>query len=182
MIKTVLSLDVSDNSNLKVIRLFDTSHYVEGEVIDNYLIEVLPPLKSTWMAFTVFKNFSLALNSSSLHYRKVTDTSTLMELPDGIFEFKQSFKPNIITLIHFYHLRTTELKGKLSQQWHKLNSVQCKITREEFSVNRDKLREIDEYITAAKYETEECLDKEKGKELYDFASKLLDHYTNDCKC
>lgn len=134
------------------------------------------------MHFTVFKNFSLALNSSSLHYRKVTETASLLDLPDGIYEIKQSFKPNIITLIHFYHLRTTELKGKLSKQWHNLKADTCKLTREEYTVNREKLREIDEYIMAAKYETEDCLDKEKGKELYDFATKLLEHYTNECKC
>lgn len=181
MIKTELSLEVSDNSTLKVARIFDTSSYCDDEVIDNYLIEVLPPMKDIWIPFHVAKHFSLALNSSNLQYKKVDSLNSLSDLPDGIYEIKQSFRPNIYTVVQFYHFRTTELKGKLAHEWHKL-SHECRISRAEYIQNRDKLREIDEYIMAAKYETENCLDKKRGKEAYEFASNLLKQYTNECQC
>lgn len=182
MIKTELSLEVSDNSTLKVVRVFDTSSYCEDEVVDNYLIEVLPPLKSTWVNFHVAKYFSLVLNSSNLQYRKVDNVGALSDLPDGIYELKQSFRPNINTVVHFYHFRTTELKHKLKTAWDKLNCDECKITRAEYILNRDRLREIDEFLLGAKYRTEDCLDKKRGKELYDFAVRLLNQYNNECQC
>lgn len=177
-----LSLEVSPSCNEKVIRIYDTSFYCNDDIPENYLIEVLPVNKSTWISFHVTRDFSLVLNSSNLHYKKVTDSSSLADLPDGIYEFKQSYKPNIHSVVHFYHLRTTDLFNKIRGAWNKLISGKCNLSRNEFFMNRDKLREIDEYILAAKYEVEECLDKKKGKELYDFTKKLYEQYTNKCKC
>ncbi len=164
------------------MRLFDTSHYCGDTAIENYLIEILPVNKSTWVTLHTKKNFSLALNSSSLGYKKVSDKANLIALPDGIYEIKQSIKPNIYTVVHYYHLRTTELYKKLRAQWDKLISDECKLSREEYYTNRDKLREIDEYLAAAKYKVEECAEKKEGKELYEWASKLLEQYTNECQC
>ncbi len=163
------------------MRLFDTSHYCV-DTVENYLIEVLPVNKSNWITFHVAKNFSLALNSANLQYKKVSSNTGLISLPDGIYEIKQSIKPNIFTVIHFYHLRTSEIKSKLKNEWDKLIKDTCKITREEFYENRDKLREIDEYVMAAKFQVEECHDKVKGKETYSWANKLLEQYTNECQC
>lgn len=182
MVKTELSLEVSNSPNLKVMRLFDTSHYCPDEIIENYLVEVLPVNKTVWVTFNVAKRFSLALNSSNLRYKKASDEEHLIELQDGIYEIKQSFKPNLFTFSHYYHMRTTELSNKLQIQRTKLLSTQCSISRDEYFKERDKLRDIEEFITAAKWMVEECNDKEKGKELYEFSRKLLEKYTNDCKC
>lgn len=177
-----LYLEVSDSSNPKVMRVFDTSNYCNDDDIENYLIEVLPPNKSSWIPFLVQKGFSLALNSSNLQYKKVSDVSELRDLPDGIYEFKQSYKPNLHTLQHYYHLRITELKGKVKKEWDKLIDDKCNISREEYYTERDKLRNILEIVMAAKYKVEEKLEKKEGKELYEWATKLLEQYTNSCKC
>ncbi len=164
------------------MRVFDTSHYCDEDDLQNYLIEVLPVNKDKWITFHVQKNFSLVLNSSNLGYRKVTEVSHLRDLPDGIYEFMQSYKPNQPTLVHFYHLRVIELRHKLSVQWDNLLKDTCKLSQEEFHRQREKLREIDEYIMAAKYKVEECNEKKEGKELYEWAIKLLERYTNECQC
>lgn len=177
-----LYLEVSESTNLKVMRVFDTSHYCDDSDLMNYLIEVLPVNKDKWVTFHVQKGFSLALNSSNLGYRKVSDVSKLRELPDGIYEFMQSYKPNEPTLVHYLHLRVTEIRHKLSVQWDNLVADTCKISREEFHSQREKLREIDEYIMAAKYKVEECNEKKEGKDLYEWAVKLLERYTNECQC
>lgn len=182
MPKHELSLEPSDFYNKKVLRLFDTSNYCDDDPIENYLVEVLPVNKSVWITFYVQKGFSLTLNSSNLRYRKVVDESDLISLPDGIYEIKQSYKPNIHTLVHFYHLRIAEAKNKLKHEWDKLLSEKCNLSREEFIQNRDKLREIDEYFMAAKFKVEECLEKKEGKELYEWAIKQLEIYTNECQC
>lgn len=164
------------------MRLYDTSHYCDDSTIENYLVEVLPVNKSTWVSSYVRKGFSLALNSSSLRYRKVSDSADLMPLPDGIYEIKQSYKPNIHTMVQYYHLRVVDIRVKLKKQWDNLIGDKCNISREEYYENRDKLREIDEYISAAKFKVEECNEKKEGKELYEWAVKLLETYTNECQC
>lgn len=182
MTKHELSLEVSDFCNPKVLRLFDTSHYCDDEAVENYLIEVLSPQKSAFVTFHVQKGFVLAANSSSLKYRKVDDASGLRDLPDGIYEIKQSYKPNLHTMSHYFHLRTVEARSKLKREWDKLLTDTCKISREEFYENRDKLREIDEYLLAAKFKIEDCHEKKEGKELYEWALKLMERYSNECQC
>jgi len=182
VIKSELSLEVSNSAAPKVMRLVDTSHYCDDETIENYLIEVLPVNKSTWVSFNVTKNFSLALNSSNLRYKKASEASKLIALPDGIYEIKQSIKPNIHTLVHFYHFRTVELLNKIKSERDDLLSNKCNISRTEYLQNRDKLRDIMEYADAAKWMVEECGKKVEGKELYEFATTLLEQYTNECQC
>jgi len=176
-----LSLEVSRSCNCKVIRIFDTSKYC-GTDIENYLIEVQSPTISKWATFHVLKGFSLVLNSSSILFQQVPDSSKLVDLPDGIYDIKQSYKPNIDTLVHYYHLRTCSLRSKIRSEWVKLLSKECRISRNEFYDNRDKLREIDEYIMGAEFLVEEKLKKREGKEMYSFAEKLLEDYGKQCRC
>lgn len=182
MINTELTLEISDSLNTRVMRAFDTSFYHKDETVENYLIEVLPVNKSIWVPFNVSPNFTLALNSSNLRYKRVTEENCLIDLPDGIYEFKQSIKPNIKTVNHFYHLRIVELKRKLCSEKDKLYDNKCNLDKYEFILNRDKLRDIEEYMYGAKWKVEECLDKSAGKEMYEYANKLLEQYTNECQC
>lgn len=180
--KSELFLEVSESLHEKTMRVFDTSHYCEDEVIENYLVEVLPPNINTWSVFKVKKNFSLTLNSSSLRYNRVKSIDELISLPDGIYEFKMSYKPNIRTISQFYHLRTVALRRDLQLQFNNLISEKCNIDKKDFVKSREELRNIDEYLSAAKWMVEECLDKKKGKELYTYTQELLKNYKNECKC
>jgi hypothetical protein len=182
VLKTELSIDISPSLNPKILRIFDTSHYCNHEDIENYIVEILPVNKSKWITFHVSKGFSLALNSSNLLYRKVGDESGLIPLPDGIYEIKQSIKPNLYTVQLYYHLRTVEFDRKIKTEREKLLSGQCSISRDDFMKNRDALREIEEYVLAAKWKVEECNEKKEGIELYKYAEKLLENYTNECQC
>lgn len=182
MSNTALSLDVSTSLAPKVMRLYDTSFYHADERVDNYLIEVLPVNKNVWVTFPVRKGFSLVLNSSNLKYKVVAEKTQLIDLPDGIYEFKQSYKPNTFTLKHFYHLRIVQLLRDVNEQRSKLLGDKCRLKKSEFVENRDVLRDIEEYAMSAKWMVEEEADKVKGKELYEWAQKRLQRYGNECKC
>lgn len=155
--------------------------YVESAV-ENYILEVLPPHKECWIPFNTLKNFSLTLNSSNLQYKKAFCEDDLIDLPDGIYEFKQSYKPNIHTLKHYYHFRTVSLENKLRKAFSDLFDEKCDINKDEFFRNREKLRDIKEYLEASKYMVEECLEKQKGKELYSYSKQLLKEYSKNCYC
>jgi hypothetical protein len=179
---TELSLEISCSNESKIMRLVDTSYYFTDDKLENYIIEVLPVSSASWVLFHVEKEFSLVLNSSNLQYKKASYKKELIDLQDGIYEIKQSYKPNIHTISHFLHLRTVLLSNDLKSQMCDLITNKCDLSRDDFSKNREKLREIEEYLTAAKWMVEECSDKVKGKELYEFAKKLLEDYKGECGC
>lgn len=182
MTKTTLSLEPSRRLNLKVLRLEDTSHYSKDEKIENLLVEVLPVNQTRWLTYHVGKTFSLILNSSSLQYAKASDHTGLADLPDGIYEIKQSYKPNLYTAVHFYHFRTVKIRRKLADLRYTLDTEECKLSDDDYRKNRDMLRDIEEYVDSSEYAIEEKNDKKKGKDLYQWAEKLIEKYANECKC
>jgi hypothetical protein len=177
-----LSIEVSTGLNPKVMRVFDTSFYYADESIENYLVEVLPVNKEKWVTFYVKKGFSLVLNSSNLRYKVVSDHDQLVPLPDGIYELKLSYKPNAFTVCGFIHFRITTLLSSIQKERTKLLADKCSLERREYLLNRDRLRDIEEYVQSAQWIVEEDGDKEKGKELYEYAKKLLEQYSNECQC
>lgn len=182
MTKTELSLDVSKSHNLKVMRLFDTSTFCEDDTIENYIVEVLPVNKAKWVTFYVQKNFSLALNSSNLGYKLVSNKDELVDIPDGIYEFKQSYKPNIHNLAHFLYLRTTALTLKYVELLCKHFANECKKDERTYSAETKQLTEIKQYIDAAEYMVSEKHEKNCGIRYYNKAVELIKDFESECGC
>ncbi len=182
MNRTELNLDVAKSFNLKIMRLVDTSNYFDGEEIDNYLIEVLPVNRSKWVTFNVAKDFSLVLNSSNLGYQKVDKSIGLADLPDGIYEIKQSYKPNSQTVGHYYHLRTSSLILKYIEVLGEHFSEQCAKDKRTYREEEDLLVSIRQYIEAAEYMVSEKLDKDSGIKFYNQAVDLIKKLEDDCGC
>ena len=164
------------------MRIFDTSKYCEEDTIENYLIEVLPVNKSKWVTFHVQQNFSLTLNSSNLGYKKVSDSSQLADLPDGIYEIRQSYKPNIHTLAHYYHLRTTALNLKYIEILCKHFNEECKKDEEVYNAETQALAKIKQYIDAAEFVVSDKHDKTCGIKFYNQAVDLIKEFENECGC
>ena len=164
------------------MRLFDTSKYCEDDTIENYLIEILPVNKSGWVGFHVQKYFSLTLNSSNLGYKKAVEPSLLADLPDGIYEIKQSYKPNIHTLVHFYHLRTTALTLKYVELLCKHFNEECKKEERVYNEETLHLAKIRQYIEAAEYMVSEKHEKECGISFYNQAVELIKQFEHECGC
>jgi len=179
---TELLLDVAKTHSLKTMRLFDTSVYCENDTIDNYLIEVLPVNKTNWITFHVQKYFSLTLNSSNLLYKKVDDSALLADIPDGIYEFKQSYKPNIHTQAHYMHLRTTALTLKYVELLCKHFNEECKKDEEVYNEETLHLSKIKQYIEAAEYMVSEKHEKECGIIFYNKAVELIKQFEHECGC
>lgn len=182
MTRTELSLEVSKTHNLKTMRIFDTSKFCDEDTIENYLIQILPVNKSSWVTFHVQKNFSLTLNSSGLGYKKVNDTSELVDIPDGIYEIKQSYKPNIHTLAHYYHLRTTALTYKYLQLLCEHFANECKKDDDVYIKEIQELIKIKQYIEAAEFIVSEKHDKQCGLNYYNQAVELINRFENECGC
>jgi len=181
-VNTELFLDIYKTFNLKVMPVVDQSHYCEDEEIENYLVEVLPVNKSSWLTFYVTKQFHLALNSSSLGYRKVENSQGLLDLPDGIYEFKQSYKPNIQTVAHYYHMRTTAITLKYVELLCKHFQNECKKEERVYNEETLQLTKIKQYIDAAEYSVSEKHCKEDGIKYYNQAVELIKQFEHECLC
>ena len=164
------------------MRVVDTSHYCDDTNLENYLIEVLPVNKTKWVTFQVQKNFSLILNSSNLLYKIVSDSANLVDLPDGIYEIKQSYKPNLHTLSHYYHLRTSALNLKYVEVLCKHFSSECKKEQSVYEAENKQLIKVKQYMDAAEYMVSEEHDKQTGIILYNKAVELLKEIENECGC
>lgn len=176
-----ISLEVSQELNTKIMRLFDTSSFCED--VENYLVEVLPAGRSVWVPFHVQKGFSLVLNSSNLRYKKVISDLGLIDLPDGIYEIKQSYKPNIQTLVKYYHFRHVTLLLKYIEKLCQHFSKKCDLEKKQFEEITETLTLIRHYIDAAKYEVEIYHEKEKGIDYYNKAVEMLKKLDeNGCGC
>lgn len=182
MIRTELSIDVSKIHNLKTLTVFDTSEYCDNEEITNYLLEILPVNKSVWLTYQVDKDFKFTFNSSNLQYKKVSDPSCLIDLPDGVYEFKLSYKPNIETVTHYYHLRTIALTLNYVDLLCRHFSEECKLDKKVYEAQNQQLIKIKQYIDAAEYMVSEKHEKECGIRFYNRAAELIKQFENECGC
>ena len=162
--------------------ILDTSHYIKNEVIDNYLIEVLPVNKSKWVTFMPNKNFNLVLNSSNLGYKRVGEDVDLIDLPDGIYEIKQSYKPNSVTLSHFLHMRTNALNLKYMELLCKHFDSKCEKEKREYNQETQYLIRLKQYIDSSEYSVTEKHDKTAGIKFYNEAVELIKRIENECRC
>lgn len=164
------------------MRLVDTSKYCDDEELDNYLIEVLPVNKKDWRVFHVHRDFSLTLNSSSLGYKIVSDVAQLVDLADGIYEFKQSYKPNSKTVVHFMHLRTSQLTLKYLHLLGQHFENKCTTDARQHELDSMKLMKVKQYLEAAEYSVADQHDKVQGINFYNKAISLLDELDKHCGC
>jgi hypothetical protein len=175
-VENLLSLDITHNLNPKVLKIKDTSICVTD--IENFLLEILSPNKNTWITYPVVPGFDFIGNSSNLKLTK----NSIANLPDGIYEFKISHKPNFATYQHFYHLRVTTLRNRYEDLLIKFYSEKCDITKKEFSEKRNILLNIYMDLMAAIAMVEKNHDKKKGLELYNKVSEDIKNFSDDCKC
>lgn len=177
---TELYLEFPDTGNVKTLRVTDGSYYNHKIKVECPILEVTPPGYSSAVSFNVTKGFSTVLNSSNLNISKVNAYSKLQPLPDGVYKFKYSIKPNELLWIEYQHLRINAFMKDYNTELCALKLQACEPDNET-SLKLKKLREIRSYMEAAKIEVDECGNKIRGMELYEYAKKLLNKFqTSDC--
>lgn len=161
-------------ASCKVLKLIDTSTYNPELDVENAILEVTPPGFSCPVVFTVAQDFSITLNSSTLKIAPAVTQEDLIELPDGIYHYKYSIKPNDKLFVEYSSLRECQLLQKYNHKICELFGLREKVTRRQFEVARRELIWIKELMDAAKYKVEECREEDNGIELYNEATRLLD--------
>jgi len=179
-IRHFLALDIPETACATIIKINDSSVYGTGMVIDcprlqitlpgtNQPIELVPPPTT---------GFVLNLSGITLGMQSMS-TSTLMELPDGLYTITYSVSPNNLVYVTHYHLRTTKAKRRYFEELCKLQLQTCEPTNE-YLQKLNELRYIFMLIDAAKAKAEYCHATGPAVDMLSYAIKLLDSFDSSC--
>ena len=119
MNQTLLNLHIQDTSDLKNIILSDISVYNPDLPVEDCIIEITVPNFSSTFLSPYQPSKANILNSAVLNW---TTQESLSNLPDGLWKFRQSVKPNGLINREYNYFRVINLK---SQILTKLSSTSC---------------------------------------------------------
>jgi hypothetical protein len=184
MATNLLSLNIPNIMTDCVFRIEDTSVYNPLMPYVCPTLQVLVPGYRDCVTFndttlpTVTQGFVFNLTACNLLVQTGNCGIDFDTLPDGVYVIKLSLSPHDKLYVEYNHLRVTQLRKKLKEEWCNLKLSACEPipdTKNKFI----SLMEITGYIDAAQAKVEHCLDTEQGMVLYNYAKKLLDNYS--CK-
>lgn len=174
---TRLSLEAPDVTSLCILRVYDTSSYNPD------LAPTCAQLQITAPGFTysnyiddVQTGFSLNLSACDLKLQKNNCGQVYNDLPDGVYVIRYSISPNDIVFVEYNHLRITKALIRLNKAICSIDFGACGVGEKERS-NFEKLKDIREYLYAAKAKVEYCREVNLGMDLYKYALKLLEKIT-----
>ena len=171
----ILSLDIPDTLNTRLLRVVDMSDYNENIPVKCQLLEITPPGFVHPVQFgseVIEPGFTLNLTTCNLQLQKYDCDTNRLELPDGIYVVKYSVSPNESVYCEYNYMKVSSLMTKY-------RCVLCSIPLDGSEPNEDTkekldlLSEINMYIQAAKVKAEDCGEPNKAMELYNYAKKLL---------
>lgn len=179
MAQHVLSLEVPDTLNTKILRVQDTSIYNPQIAATCQLLQVTLPGFNTPVQFTdqqIQPGFSLNLTACNLQIQNAGCGTTYTDLPDGIYIIKYSVAPNEIVYVEYNHLRVTAALNKIQSVYCGLDLGTCDPPAKK-KETLEKIRLIQQYIKSAKALVEYCHQPSKGMDQYNYAMKLLSKLT-----
>lgn len=178
-IKHQLFLEIPDTNNVKVFRITDTSIYADSLERKCPTLQITSPGYTQPVSIEVLTGFNLVLNACTLGLLNSGCDSESPQLPDGVYSIRYSVSPNDKIYVDYYHLRVSQTRNILNNEYGRLELAACEPNRD-VKERLVELRLIDSYIKAAKVWVEDRHDVERGMELLLFAKKRLSAYTNKC--
>lgn len=175
----VLDFDILETGNTKTIVFVDESTYMAEP--DRPLLEVTMPGYTKYFLVNVTAKQVNTFNSSTLGLNQVLTQSKLVDLPDGVWQYKYKICPyNYVYKIKKV-MRVTMLTNKLKSLYNQIDLSECSGTddKEMQSI----LVQIHILIEGAKAAVEK--DSKKAQKYYQLADKLvqkaLDKFCKNCK-
>lgn len=184
MAQHVLSLEAPNTLNKCILRVVDTSVYSDQIPVICPLLQITMPGFSTPAQIVepqLEPGFILNLTACDLGVQSTGCGSYYNELPDGIYIIRYSVSPNEYVYAEYNHLRITKALNKVEGIYCDLDLGTCEPPQTLLD-KLNKIRLIEQYLTAAKAMVETCHQPNKGMDLYTYATKLLDKMTcSTCK-
>lgn len=179
MAKHVLSLEAPDTLNKCILLVTDTSVYNDQAAVTCPRLQVTVPGFTTAVDIpNPTPGFAYKLTACDLELQSENCGTTFANLTDGIYILKYSVSPNDQVYVEYNHLRITDALNRIQLIYCDLDIPNC-APPEKVKKRMDEVKEIREYLYAAKAKVETCLEPKAGMDIYRYAIKLLDKI--DCK-
>jgi hypothetical protein len=174
----VLDFEILETGNPKTLVFLDSSQYMEAP--ERPLIEVILPGYTKYLLANVVASTVNTFNSSTIGLNTVLVQAGLVDLPDGIWQFKFKICPYKYINITKNVLRVTQLIIKLNTLYTKIDLSVCQ-SKEDKQMH-ETLVHIHVLIEGARAEANaNC---RKAQSYYQLANelvnKLLDKYCLNC--
>jgi hypothetical protein len=177
--KHQLSLDIAETNNTCILRIYDSSIYSEMIDVECGSLQIIVPGFNLPVVLNVEKNFSRNISSCDLFLQTKNCGTDCTPLPDGVYNIRYTVAPSDKVYVEYQYLRTTQLLEKYYKQLCNLELAAC----EPDADIKDQLKElrlIKSFIDAAKAKVEYCHEVSSGMELFNYAKKRLDKFSNVC--
>lgn len=184
MARHVLSLEIPDTLNGCIFRIVDTSIYAPNVEVACPLLQItLPgfihPVNITSPEISL--GFNANLTACNLNIQTADCGTTFYNIPDGIFIVKYSVEPKDLVFVEYNHLRITQALSKVRQIYCELSMGAC-LPSETVMSKLQKIRLIQQQLSAAKAYVEDCHNPKGGMELYNYALSQLNKLSCGVVC
>lgn len=177
--KHQLSLEVPDTYNCKILRVIDTSKYVEELPVTCEYLQITGPGYLSPVQIEVEPKFSLILTACSLGIQTEECGDIQYAIPDGLYNIILSVSPNDLVRVEYNYLRVTEVMNSYFNELARIEVKGCP-TEDCMSKRLKDLREIKSYIDVAKAKVEYYNQTDEGLDMLKYANKKLSLYINNC--
>jgi len=178
MANHVLSLEIPFVINPCILKIFDTSVYLDTVTVSCPTLNITVPgfTYSNQIEGAVMVDFKdtghITLTACDLQLQVEDCDTQHVNIPDGIYIIKYSVSPNDQVYVEYNYLRTSIAMNKYYKILCDIDISAC----DPPSLIKKKLEElrlIKMYLEAAKSKVEFCHEPQKGMVLYNYALKLL---------
>jgi len=177
--KHQLSLEVPDTYNCKILRVIDTSTYVEDLQVTCGYLQITGPGFINPVQIEVNPNFSLVLNACSLGFQSEDCGEVQYTIPDGVYNIKYSVSPNTEVVVEYNYLRVTNTLNSYFKELGLLELQGCP-TDDCLKKRLHDLREFKSFVDVAKAKVEYYNLLSDGIDLFKYANKKLTAYQKSC--
>jgi hypothetical protein len=177
--KHQLSLELPDTNNTKVFRIFDTSIYASDLDVQCGTLQITAPGFNLPVSIEVLPHFNLVLNACTLGIQTIGCGENSSRMPDGIFMVRYSVSPHDKVYVEYQHLRVTQTLNKYYNELGQLEMAACEPDAD-VKEQLKELRLIKSFIDAAKSKVEYCHSPQEGMELFIYAQKRLQKFSDTC--
>jgi len=177
--RSELKLQVYEDGNESILTIIDRSVYNPDITTTCSEVLITAPGFGDELVFEVAVDFNKAFTSHDFGYTDITCDKTML-LQDGIYVITYNICPTDTFTVTYNHLRQTRVLNKYYKTLCSLQLDACQPTKKQ-KENLLKLKEIKQYLDAAKAYVEVCGNPKKGLELNDYAIERLSKISTLCK-
>lgn len=172
MNKHVLSLDVPETLNTKILRIVDTSIYSSVLEVACPILQILTPGAVDAISITTVAGGEKIITACDLELQLTDCDTTLTDLPDGIYSIRYSVAPNDKVYVEYSHLRMSNALKLYYDIFCSVNLSGCEPLKDE----KDKLSTLRLYramLDGAKAKVEYCHTPDEGIAIYNYVYSKL---------